>query len=239
MCETNRVAVRQLSRRWSQPAAHSGMHAGAQMRQTAVQWQAQQEKRRDTGGLRRSQTRPRHSTGCNNLGSVHWNLSASRASMSTRSGAAKASSAEGGALRGPHRRPYRPLAQRQILRRGARAPRARIDWGKTNQPISPERFASLHKRLLGYVQGRELFVQDLLRRRRSGIPPAVRVVTETRLAQPVRAQHVHSAAGARSSQASSPPSRSCTLPDFQADPRARRHRVGLRHLGQFRRAARG
>jgi phosphoenolpyruvate carboxykinase (ATP) len=34
-------------------------------------------------------------------------------------------------------------------------------WGKINQPISPERFHSLHHRVLAHLQGRELFVQDL------------------------------------------------------------------------------
>jgi phosphoenolpyruvate carboxykinase (ATP) len=34
-------------------------------------------------------------------------------------------------------------------------------WGPINQPIQPERFASLHQRMVAYLQGRELFVQDL------------------------------------------------------------------------------
>ncbi|HZT87938.1 MAG TPA: phosphoenolpyruvate carboxykinase [Stellaceae bacterium] len=34
-------------------------------------------------------------------------------------------------------------------------------WGPVNQAIAPERFHSLHQRVLAYLQGRELFVQDL------------------------------------------------------------------------------
>src|SRR5438876_4937477 len=34
-------------------------------------------------------------------------------------------------------------------------------WGDINQPIAPERFESLQQRMLAYLQGRELFVQDL------------------------------------------------------------------------------
>jgi phosphoenolpyruvate carboxykinase (ATP) len=34
-------------------------------------------------------------------------------------------------------------------------------WGPINQPVEPARFASLHQRMLAYLQGRELFVQDL------------------------------------------------------------------------------
>jgi phosphoenolpyruvate carboxykinase (ATP) len=52
-------------------------------------------------------------------------------------------------------------------------------WGKINQPIDPERFESIHQRLLAYLQGRELFVQDLY----AGADPVyrlpVRVVTDS------------------------------------------------------------
>ena len=52
-------------------------------------------------------------------------------------------------------------------------------WGKVNQAVSPERFDSLHQRMLAYLQGRELFVQDLY----AGADPAyrlpVRVVTDS------------------------------------------------------------
>jgi len=36
-----------------------------------------------------------------------------------------------------------------------------VDWGSVNQKITPAQFASLHQRVLAYLQGRELFVQDL------------------------------------------------------------------------------
>jgi phosphoenolpyruvate carboxykinase (ATP) len=51
-------------------------------------------------------------------------------------------------------------------------------WGDVNQAIAPERFASLRDRMLAYLQGRELFVQDLY----AGADPEyrlpVRVVTD-------------------------------------------------------------
>jgi len=34
-------------------------------------------------------------------------------------------------------------------------------WGDINQPLPPERFASVEQRMLAYLQGREIFVQDL------------------------------------------------------------------------------
>jgi len=52
-----------------------------------------------------------------------------------------------------------------------------VDWGSVNQPITPAQFNSLHQRMLAYLQGRELFVQDLY----AGADPEyrlpVRVVT--------------------------------------------------------------
>jgi phosphoenolpyruvate carboxykinase (ATP) len=54
-----------------------------------------------------------------------------------------------------------------------------IDWGDVNRPIPEERFDVLHQRMLTYLQGRELFVQDCW----AGADPEyrlpVRVITET------------------------------------------------------------
>ena len=59
------------------------------------------------------------------------------------------------------------------------ASRDRIDWGKTNKPISPERYRALYNRMIGYAQRRDLFARDCW----AGADPAhrigVRVVTET------------------------------------------------------------
>ena len=35
-----------------------------------------------------------------------------------------------------------------------------VDWGKINQPISPEHFDGLHGKLLAYLEGKDVFVQD-------------------------------------------------------------------------------
>jgi phosphoenolpyruvate carboxykinase (ATP) len=54
-----------------------------------------------------------------------------------------------------------------------------IWWGKVNRPFEPERFDRLHHRLLAYLQGRDLFVQDCY----AGADPRyqipIRVITET------------------------------------------------------------
>src|SRR5499427_1232285 len=52
-------------------------------------------------------------------------------------------------------------------------------WGKINQPVSPEQFASLHQRMLAYLQGREIFVQDLYAGADPGYRLPVRVVTDS------------------------------------------------------------
>jgi len=38
---------------------------------------------------------------------------------------------------------------------------AAVDWGTVNQPFEPEKFEALLARVLGYLKGKELFVQDL------------------------------------------------------------------------------
>ncbi|MBW7883631.1 MAG: phosphoenolpyruvate carboxykinase (ATP) [Caldilineaceae bacterium] len=57
--------------------------------------------------------------------------------------------------------------------------RANIAWGSVNQAISEERFAALHARLVAYLQGRDLFVQDCF----AGADPKyrmpIRVITES------------------------------------------------------------
>ena len=54
-----------------------------------------------------------------------------------------------------------------------------IWWGQYNRPYSPEKFNDLYNRLQGYFQGRDVFVQDCLRRRRSRTTAfPVRIITE-------------------------------------------------------------
>ena len=54
-----------------------------------------------------------------------------------------------------------------------------IWWGTVNRPFDAERFAVMHRRLLSYLQGRDVYVQDCW----AGADPdhrlAVRVITET------------------------------------------------------------
>lgn len=55
----------------------------------------------------------------------------------------------------------------------------KVWWGKVNRPMEPNNFEGLHRWLLAYLQGRDLFVQDCF----AGADPAyrlpIRVITET------------------------------------------------------------
>jgi phosphoenolpyruvate carboxykinase (ATP) len=55
----------------------------------------------------------------------------------------------------------------------------KVWWGKANRPMEPSAFAALHRRLLAYWQGRDLFVQDCF----AGADPdyrlPIRIITET------------------------------------------------------------
>ncbi len=55
----------------------------------------------------------------------------------------------------------------------------KVWWGKSNPPFEPERFEAIYRRIGAYLQGRDLFVQDVF----GGADPryriAVRVINET------------------------------------------------------------
>jgi len=53
-----------------------------------------------------------------------------------------------------------------------------IWWGVYNRPFDVEKFDALHARLLGYLQGKDVFVQDLYAGADEGYRLPVRIVTE-------------------------------------------------------------
>ena len=56
-----------------------------------------------------------------------------------------------------------------IVREGSCS--AEVDWGDVNQPFGPELFDRLHERVLAYLQGKNVWVQDLF----AGADPAYRL----------------------------------------------------------------
>ncbi len=55
----------------------------------------------------------------------------------------------------------------------------KIWWGKVNRPMSPQNFTTLHRRLLAYLQGKDLFVQDCFVGADPDYRLPIRVLTET------------------------------------------------------------
>jgi phosphoenolpyruvate carboxykinase (ATP) len=55
----------------------------------------------------------------------------------------------------------------------------RVWWGPSNQPLAPERFEALRRRMLAYLQGKDLFVQDCFLCADPAYRTPVRVITET------------------------------------------------------------
>lgn len=55
----------------------------------------------------------------------------------------------------------------------------KVWWGSSNQPFSPERFEALRRRMMAYLQGKDLFVQDSFLCADSVHRTGVRVITET------------------------------------------------------------
>ena len=53
-----------------------------------------------------------------------------------------------------------------------------INWGAINRPMSAEHFEHLHERLLAYIQGRDIFIQDCFAGADPAYRVAVRVITE-------------------------------------------------------------
>ncbi len=56
---------------------------------------------------------------------------------------------------------------------------AKIWWGKENKPFSPEKFDALYHRILAYLQGKKLYVQDCYSGADSKYRMPVRVINET------------------------------------------------------------
>ena len=97
--------------------------------------------------------------GMHHLGPVHWNLTAPFLY-------------EHAVRRGEGELGYGGAFVANTGRHTGRSPRDKyivsdaatkdaVAWGDINQPLDPARFDSLQQRVIAYLQGRELFVQDL------------------------------------------------------------------------------
>jgi phosphoenolpyruvate carboxykinase (ATP) len=156
------------------------------------------------------------SLGLKNLSNVHWNLSVPALyEEAIRRG--EGAVADGGAFvvrTGVHtgRSPNDKFFVEDAASKG------RIDWGKANKPITPERYRALYNRMLGYVQRRELFARDCW----AGADPAhrisVRVITETAWHN-LFARNMFLRPRREELQGFKPEFTILNLPGFQADPK--------------------
>ncbi len=94
---------------------------------------------------------------------------------------------------------------------------ADVWWGKVNQKLAPGHFATLTNRVRGYLQGRELFTQDLY----AGADPAHRVrvrIVSTSAWHALFARNMFIRPAAHDLAAFEPDYVILHAPDFQADP---------------------
>src|SRR5260370_4025211 len=97
--------------------------------------------------------------GMHHLGTVHWNLTAPylyEHAVQRREGQLGLG---GSFVVNTGRHTGRSPKDKYIVHEpGTKDP---VWWGGINQPIEPDRFDGLQQRMLAYLQGRELFAQDL------------------------------------------------------------------------------
>lgn len=153
--------------------------------------------------------------GIRNIASAHWNLSAAELiekALERREGALAANGAlvvRTGQFTG--RSPKDKFVVRQTETEQS------IDWGAVNQEMGEAEFERLHRRVLAFLQGREVFVQDCY----GGADPAyrlpVRVVTQ-RAWHSLFARQLFIRPTADELAAHRPEFTLIFVPDFQADP---------------------
>ncbi|MCD6291611.1 MAG: phosphoenolpyruvate carboxykinase [Anaerolineae bacterium] len=94
-----------------------------------------------------------------------------------------------------------------------------IWWGDVNRPIEPERFHVLHQKMLGYLQGKDLFVQDCY----AGADPRyrlpIRVITELAW-QSIFARNMFVTPTPEELKEHKPEFTVISIPSFRADPEA-------------------
>lgn len=92
-----------------------------------------------------------------------------------------------------------------------------VAWGKVNRPFDPARFAQLHRRVMAYLEERDLFVQDCY----AGADPdyrlPVRIITENSW-QSLFASHMFIKADPAALSTHQPEFTVVSAPGFQADP---------------------
>ena len=114
--------------------------------------------------------------GLQNLRRVYWNLPAAALYEEAIHRSEGRLSDHGAFVVDTGKHTARAAADKFVVREPATE--EHVWWGQYNRPFNPESFSALHARLCGYLQGRDVFVQDVY----GGADPehrlAVRIVTQ-------------------------------------------------------------
>jgi phosphoenolpyruvate carboxykinase (ATP) len=114
--------------------------------------------------------------GLTNLRRVYWNLPVAALYEEAIHRSEGRLSADGTFVVDTGKHTARAAADKFVVREASTE--AHVWWGQYNRPFNPESFSALHARLSGYLQGRDVFVQDVY----GGADPehrlAVRIVTQ-------------------------------------------------------------
>jgi len=92
-----------------------------------------------------------------------------------------------------------------------------IWWGKVNQPLAPEKFQQIYQKMMAYLQGRDVFVQDMQVGAHPSYRTAVRIVSERAWAS-LFARNLFRRISSREIGNFKPDYTVIHCPDFQADP---------------------
>ncbi len=116
------------------------------------------------------------SLGIRNPGRVHWNLPAAALVEQALARGEGSLAGDGALVVRTGRFTGRTPRDKYVVRDSSTEPH--VLWGAVNRPIAPEVFDRLHARVLAYLQGRELFVQDCYAGADRAYSLPLRVITE-------------------------------------------------------------
>ena len=126
-----------------------------------------------------------------NLGGVYWNLPAEALYEEIVFRREGAITRDGAIVMNTGKHTARSANDKFVVREPSTEDH--VWWGQYNRPFASDKFNDLFSRMQGFLQGRDLFVQDCSRRRGPGVPDAGADHHRVRLAQPLRPEHVHPA----------------------------------------------
>ena len=112
-----------------------------------------------------------------------------------------------------------------------------IWWGQYNRPMASEKFEELFARLLGYIQGRDLFVQDVYAGADENYRLPVRVVTELAWHSMFVRNMFLLPESLEEYKRFLPEFTIVSVPGFNSRPSGRQHQLRNLHRAQFREEA--